>query len=174
MQTRSYRHLTAEEPETVSLGLAQGHSLRAMARSLGRAPSTLSRGLAKNRAPHQPYRACTPQAQAATRAQQPRRRNSWIPGCGNTCGLIWGTAVRPNRSPDGSYASILTTCRSTALPKPFTSGCMYCRWQFSNRLCRRHHLYPYWATYEMALRNSSFSTITLPCGIDNYHSMSEY
>lgn len=78
MQTRAYRHLTAEERETVSLGLAQGHSLRAMARSLGRAPSTLSRELARNRAPHHPYRACTAQAQAATRAQQPRRRRKLL------------------------------------------------------------------------------------------------
>ncbi len=78
MQTRAYRHLTAEERETVSLGLAQGHSLRAMAGSLGRAPSTLSRELARNRAPHQPYRACTAQAQAATRAQQPRRRRKLL------------------------------------------------------------------------------------------------
>lgn len=30
MHTRSYRHLTAEERETVSLGLARGHPLRAM------------------------------------------------------------------------------------------------------------------------------------------------
>lgn len=31
MYTKSYRHLTAEERETVSLGLARGHSLRAIA-----------------------------------------------------------------------------------------------------------------------------------------------
>jgi len=36
MRTKSYRHLSAEERETLSLGLAQGHSLRTMASVLGR------------------------------------------------------------------------------------------------------------------------------------------
>ncbi|MBK9947548.1 MAG: helix-turn-helix domain-containing protein [Nitrospira sp.] len=111
MQTRAYRHLTAEERETVSLGLAQGHSPSRDGSEFGTGAGTLSRELARNQ-PLTPI---------------PARPSSWIPGCGNTCGLIWGTAVRPNRSPDGSYASILRTCRSTALPKPFTPGCMYCR-----------------------------------------------
>lgn len=43
MHTSSYRHLSADERETMSLGLARGHSLRMMARVLGRAPSLLSR-----------------------------------------------------------------------------------------------------------------------------------
>ncbi len=43
MSTRSYRHMSAEDRETLSLGLAHGHSLRMMARVLGRAPSTVSR-----------------------------------------------------------------------------------------------------------------------------------
>jgi len=65
MHTNSYRHLTAEERETLSLGLAHGQSLRAMARILGRAPSTLSREVARNTIRGRPYRACT--------AQHPRR-----------------------------------------------------------------------------------------------------
>ncbi|MFI5223199.1 MAG: helix-turn-helix domain-containing protein [Nitrospirales bacterium] len=48
MRTRSYRQLSAEERGTLSLGLAHGHSLRALARLLGRAPSTLSREVARN------------------------------------------------------------------------------------------------------------------------------
>ena len=39
MPKKSYRHMSAEERETVSLGLAQGHSLRTMAAVLGRAPA---------------------------------------------------------------------------------------------------------------------------------------
>jgi len=39
MATRSYRHMSAEDRETLSLGLAHGHSLRMMARVLGRAPA---------------------------------------------------------------------------------------------------------------------------------------
>lgn len=73
MHTRSYRHLTAEERETLSLGLAHGHSLRAMAQILGRAPSTLSREVARNRTRGRPYRACTAQSHATARAHLPRR-----------------------------------------------------------------------------------------------------
>lgn len=73
MHTRSYRHLTAEERETLSLGLAQGHSLRAMARILGRAPSTLSREVARNTTRSHPYRACTAQSHATAQAHHPRR-----------------------------------------------------------------------------------------------------
>lgn len=73
MHTRSYRHLSADERETVSLGLARGHSIRAMAQILGRAPSTLSREIARNTTRGCPYRACTAQSHAATRAHYPRR-----------------------------------------------------------------------------------------------------
>ena len=72
MRTRSYRHRNAEERETLSLGLACGHSVRAMAAVLRRAPSTVSRELARN-AMRAPYRACTAQTLATARARQPRR-----------------------------------------------------------------------------------------------------
>jgi len=73
MHTKSYRHLSAEERETLSLGLTQGHSLRTMARILGRTPSTVSREVAQNTTRGRPYRACTAQSHAATRAHHPRR-----------------------------------------------------------------------------------------------------
>jgi transposase, IS30 family len=73
MHTRSYRHLTAEEREILSLGLAHGHSLRAMARILGRPPSTLSREVLRNTTRGRPYRACTAQRHATARAHHPRR-----------------------------------------------------------------------------------------------------
>ncbi|TKB57927.1 MAG: IS30 family transposase, partial [Nitrospira sp.] len=73
MPTKCYTHLSAEDRETLSLGLAHGHSLRTMARVLGRAPSTVSRESARNRPRGHPYRACTAQVQAAARARQPRR-----------------------------------------------------------------------------------------------------
>jgi IS30 family transposase len=72
MQTRSYRHMSAEERETLSVGLALGHSLRTIARVLRRAPSTVSREHARNTM-RAPYRACTAQTLAAVRARQPRR-----------------------------------------------------------------------------------------------------
>jgi len=73
MITRGYTHVSAEERETLSLGLAQGHSLRTMAAVLGRAPSTVSREYTRNTARGRPYRACMAQTLAATRARHPRR-----------------------------------------------------------------------------------------------------
>ena len=72
MHTRSYQHMSAEERETLSLGLAHGQSLRTMARVLTRAPSTVSREWARN-AVRRPYRACTAHTLASARARQPRR-----------------------------------------------------------------------------------------------------
>ena len=65
--------MRAEERETVSLGLARGHSLRTMAWVLGRAPSTVSRESARNVTRGRTYRACTAHTWATGRAYQPRR-----------------------------------------------------------------------------------------------------
>ena len=78
MTKRFYRHMSAEDRETLSLGVAQGHSLRMMARVLGRAPSTVSREYARNTAQGRPYRACTAQTLATTRVHQPRRRRKLL------------------------------------------------------------------------------------------------
>ena len=72
MSKNCYTHMSAEERETLSVGLAQGLPLRVMARVLGRAPSTVSREYTRN-ARGGPYRACTAQRLAAARARQPRR-----------------------------------------------------------------------------------------------------
>ena len=45
---RSVRHLSLVEREEISRGVAAGESLRVLARRLGRAPSTLSREVARN------------------------------------------------------------------------------------------------------------------------------
>jgi IS30 family transposase len=47
-RTRSARVLSLTERETISRGLAQGHSQRSIARELGRAPSSISREIARN------------------------------------------------------------------------------------------------------------------------------
>jgi IS30 family transposase len=73
MPKNCYTHLSAEDRETLSLGLAHGHSLRMMARVLGRAPSTLSCESARNIPRGHAYRACTAQTLAVTRARHPRR-----------------------------------------------------------------------------------------------------
>ena len=56
-----YTHLSAEDRETLSLGLTHGHSRRTMARVLGRASSTVSRESARNTTRGRPYRACRAQ-----------------------------------------------------------------------------------------------------------------
>ena len=73
MSKRAYRHMSVEDRETLSLGLAHGHSLRMMAGVLGRAPSTVSREAARNTTRGRPYRACTAHTVATARARQPRR-----------------------------------------------------------------------------------------------------
>ena len=81
MPPQCYTHMSTEERETLSLGLAQGQSLRMRARVLRRAPSTVSREFKRHTRGH-PYRACTAQTVAATRACQPRRprklRDPWL------------------------------------------------------------------------------------------------
>ena len=71
MSKRSYRHMSAEDRETLSLGLAHGHSLRMMARVLGRVPSTVSRESARNTTRGRPYRACTAHTLATARRPSP-------------------------------------------------------------------------------------------------------
>ena len=82
MHKKSYTHLNFEERETLSLGLAQGQSLRTIATVLGRTPSTLSREQARNAPPSQPYWAGTAQALATGRtrvARRPRKlRDPWL------------------------------------------------------------------------------------------------
>ncbi|MEO8342045.1 MAG: helix-turn-helix domain-containing protein, partial [Nitrospirota bacterium] len=73
MRTSSFRHMRAEGRETLRLGLAHGHSLRARASMLERAHNTVSRELGHTRTRGHPSRAWTAQVQAATRARQPRR-----------------------------------------------------------------------------------------------------
>lgn len=47
--TRNTKHLTIEEREEIRVGLSTKLSIRAIARSLNRSPSTISRELARNR-----------------------------------------------------------------------------------------------------------------------------
>ena len=78
MPTTCYTPLSAEDRETLSLGLAHGHSLRRMASVLGRSPRTISRESARNSTRGRPYRACTAQTLAGARACQPRRSRKLV------------------------------------------------------------------------------------------------
>jgi IS30 family transposase len=68
-----YRRLTLMEREELSRRLAAGHSLRATAAVLHRAPSTLSRELTRQRASPVTYRAVPAHQRAQRRAHQPRK-----------------------------------------------------------------------------------------------------
>ena len=65
-------HLRVEEREEISRGLASGESVRGIAARLGRAPSTVSRELARNGGRRR-YRAARAQAAAGERARRPKR-----------------------------------------------------------------------------------------------------
>ena len=69
--TRSTRQLSLAEREEVSRGLRDGASYRAIARRLGRAPSTVCREVNGNGGPWR-YRACRADEAAYTRARRPK------------------------------------------------------------------------------------------------------
>jgi IS30 family transposase len=63
--------LTLAERETISRGIVAGHSIRSIARSLGRAPSTVSREIKRN-GDRRCYRAGQAEQAAWDRAQRPK------------------------------------------------------------------------------------------------------
>lgn len=81
-----YTRLSLQEREDLSIGLAQGLSLRAIASALGRSPSTLSREWQRNRAESGTYRAVRAQRYAqgrrarcgCPRLQQSERLRNWV------------------------------------------------------------------------------------------------
>ena len=68
-----YHRLPLMEREELSRMLAAGYSLRATAQALQRAPSTLSRELARHRTNPATYRAVPAHQRASRRAHQPRK-----------------------------------------------------------------------------------------------------
>ncbi len=70
----SGRYLSLAEREEIALGLAAGRGVRAIARSLGRAPSTVSREVGRNSQRQWPggYRPSLAQAKAEDRARRPK------------------------------------------------------------------------------------------------------
>lgn len=71
VRRRSRRVLSLDEREEVSRGVAAGASLRSIARSLRRAPSTVSRELRRNGG-HRHYRAAAADSRAWDRALRPK------------------------------------------------------------------------------------------------------
>lgn len=70
-RARAVAHLALAERERISRGLVAGESLRAIAAALGRAPSTISREIARNGG-HATYRAVRADARAWTAAERPK------------------------------------------------------------------------------------------------------
>lgn len=70
----SYRRLTLEEREELSLGLGQGRSLTRLAAELGRSASTLSREVRRNAPARALYRAAAAEARAGARCHRVRTR----------------------------------------------------------------------------------------------------
>ncbi|QJR34470.1 IS30 family transposase [Gemmatimonas groenlandica] len=68
---RATTALTPDEREVISRGLADGQSARALARALNRAPSTVTREIARNGGPSR-YRAVAAEAAAWQRAARPQ------------------------------------------------------------------------------------------------------
>ena len=81
-QVVSDRFLSLAEREEITVGLAAGLGIRAIARSLGRSPSTISREVRRNRqagssttgSPKGSYRAVLAQGKAEARARRPKPR----------------------------------------------------------------------------------------------------
>jgi IS30 family transposase len=69
---RSTLALSLSEREEISRGIVAGHSIRCIARTVGRAPSTISRELRRNGG-RQRYRACQADQAAWHRALRPKR-----------------------------------------------------------------------------------------------------
>jgi transposase, IS30 family len=106
---RSRLALTLTEREEISRGVVAGSSIRSIAASLGRAPSSISREIRRNGGPGG-YR--------ASRADQAAWDRAWRP---KVCKLVQNRALaqlvasklcrsgRPNRSPAGSSVPTPTT-----------------------------------------------------------------
>ena len=79
---RCYSHLSSVEREEISRALALGREVRAIARQLGRSPSTVSRELHRNARRAHDYRATVAQWRAQRRARiarRPRRlADAWL------------------------------------------------------------------------------------------------
>jgi IS30 family transposase len=70
---RSYRQLTSEERYALSTLRKQGYGVRGIARALGRAPSTISREVRRNRRKDGRYRCFTADQRARARRSRSRR-----------------------------------------------------------------------------------------------------
>jgi transposase-like protein len=119
------RCLTFSEREEISVGRAGGESMRAIARRLGRSPSTISRELARNAGRTGGYRATTAHALAYQRASRPK------PAKLHTNVKLrrlveedLSGAIPPSRSSADCAANSLTIRSCGCLPRRSINRCM--------------------------------------------------
>jgi IS30 family transposase len=99
----SGRVLSLAEREEIAVGVAAGEPLRVIAARLGRAPSTVSREVRRNRPQRGGYRAVAAQAQAEFRARRPKTAR--LAGDGRLRGWVQGKLER-NWSPEQISATL--------------------------------------------------------------------
>ena len=123
---KNYRHLSAEEREQIAIGLAQGCSVRAIARTLQRPASTISREIQRNGEAAGRYGGVV-----AHRVAQERRRRARRPA-----------RLRPHRSDHRLWSNVLRHLRRGLSPQ-----------QTARRLRERHpHQPEYWVSYQTIYR----------------------
>ena len=119
---RSKLALTLSEREEISRGFVARHSIRLMARLLGRSPSTVSREVCRNGG-HDQYRAALADDRAWVRAHRPKRckqaMSSWLRRVvARKLGLNWspeqiaGWLKRAHRGDEANWVSHETIYRS--------------------------------------------------------------
>ena len=124
---RSSLALTLAEREEISRALVIGHSIRAIAARIGRAPSTVSREIERNGG-QSGYRANQADCAAWDRAHRPKRcklaQNRGLAGIvADKLRLLWS----PERSPDGSSILTRVTRATTCHTRPSTAACSFKR-----------------------------------------------
>lgn len=104
-----YPHLTLPERERIARERAQGRSWRAIARALGRAPSTITREVTRHALPQGGYRPVYAEGCYLERRQRPAvlERDAKLRRFVTTACLKAG---RPSRSPAGSTVARSVAC----------------------------------------------------------------
>ena len=97
---RSYSHLSDDERDQIGILRAAGRSIGAIARTLGRAKTTISRELQRTRSPRADIRRFTP-PEPIYCAGGVKRSSNERPTYGGSCVIGWPRGGRPNRSPVG-------------------------------------------------------------------------
>lgn len=119
------RCLTFSEREEIALGRARGESVRCIARALGRAPSTVSRELSRNR-----DRRASIERPPRTRWRGSEPAVPSRPSCGSTSSCVrssrscWSAGTLRSRSRGACASSSLMTRRCGCRPRRSISHCM--------------------------------------------------